>query len=325
VERNRTIGSVKGELITKGKEAALCAIKVFNDPLIHFKSEAFIVLMTIAWTDLLHAYYRAKGIDYRYYKQHTKRKTYDRTTHGAKKHWELERCLNDDKCPIDRDTANNLRFLIGLRHEIEHQMTRVLDSYLSGRYQACVLNYNHYLKKLFGARHALDTHLTNTIQFAELSADQFVQAETPDQIPANLRAFITSFDGALSHDEYNSPRYSYRLLFKKKLVNHPGQADRVIQFIDPNSDLAKAIDKEFWVKKEVEKSKYLAKHIVAEVRKVGFAKFRTNPEHLQMWHAEDAKNPAKGYGADVAGTWYWYETWLKRCIEICQAAEDKYK
>jgi hypothetical protein len=325
MKRNRTIGSVKAELLTKAKESALCAIKVFNDPLIKFKSEAFTVLMIIAWTYLLHAHYRSKRIDYRYYKQNPKRKTYDRTKHGAKKYWELERCLNDTSCPIDHDTKNNLRFLIGLRHEIEHQMTRVLDDYLSGRYQACALNFNTYLKTLFGPRHALDTHLTYTIQFVELTADQFKQAETSDLLPPNLRAYIGSFDGALSHDEYNSPQYSYRLLFKKKLVNRPGQADKVVEFIDPTSELAKTIDKEYWVKKEVERPKFLAKHVVGEVRKAGFVKFRTNPEHVHMWRSEDAKNPAKGYGADVAGTWYWYESWCKRCIELCQAAGDKFK
>lgn len=313
------------ELITKAKESALCSIKVFNDPLIKFKSEAFIVLMVIAWTYLLHAYYRWKGIDYRYFNQTGKRKKYDRTKHGAKKYWELERCLHDPNCPIDKDTKNNLKFLVGLRHEIEHQMTRVLDNYLSGRYQACVLNFNEYLKRLFGAKHALDTQLTYTIQFVELTAEQFRQAETPEVLPLNLRAYIAGFDGALSHDEYNSPRYSHRLLFKKKLVNRPGQADRVIEFIDPNSELARTIDKEYWVKKEVERPKYLAKHVVAEVRKAGFTKFRTMPEHLKMWKSEDAKNPAKGYGTEVAGTWYWYESWVKRCVELCQAEGSRYK
>jgi hypothetical protein len=77
--RTRTIGSIRAELISKAKEAALCALKVFNDPLIKFKSEAFIVLMIIAWTYLLHAYFRAKRVDYRYYKQNPKRKT-----HGIK-------------------------------------------------------------------------------------------------------------------------------------------------------------------------------------------------------------------------------------------------
>ena len=323
--RVRTIGSVKTELITKAKESTLCAIKVFNDPLIKFKSESFIVLMVIAWTYLLHAYYRAKGIDYRHYRQKPKRKTYERTKHGARKHWELERCLDDPSSPVDTDTGNNLRFLIGLRHEIEHQMTRALDNYLSGRYQACVLNFNHYLKALFGSRHALDAHLTYAIQFVELTADQLQQAEAPEALPANLRAYITGFDGGLSHEEYNNPRYSYRLLFKKKLVNRPGQADKVIEFIDPSSDLAKTIDKEYWVKKEVERKKFLAKHVVAEVRKAGFTRFRPMPEHLKMWKAEDAKNPGKGFGTDVAGTWYWYESWVRRCIELCQAAGDRYR
>jgi hypothetical protein len=321
----RTIGSIKIELVTKAKESALCAIKVFNDPLIKFKSEAFIVLIVVAWTYLLHAFYRSKGIDYRYFKQTAKRKIYDKTKHGAKKHWELERCLDDAACPIDKDTKNNLKFLIGLRHEIEHQMTRSLDNYLSGRYQAAVLNFNNYLKELFGTRHALDTHLTYSIQFVELTGEQFHQTETPDCLPANLRSFIGAFDGELTHEEYNAPGYSYRLLFKRKIVNRPGQADKVIEFIDPKSDLAKTIDKEFWVKKEVERPKFRPTQVVAEVRKAGFQKFRIQPDHVKMWKAEDAKNAAKGFGVDIAGTWFWYESWIKRCVDLCSASGDRYR
>lgn len=323
--RVRSIGSFKAELITKAKESALCAIKVFNDPLIKFKSEAYIILIVVAWTYLLHAYFRSKAIDYRYFKQNPKRKTYDKTKHGAKKHWELERCLSDAACPVDKDTINNLKFLIGLRHEIEHQMTRSLDNYLSGRYQACVLNFNYYLTKLFGPQHALDSYLTYSIQFVELTADQLQTTQTLKSLPQNLQAYIASFDGALTHKEYNNPRYSYRLLFKRKLVNRPGQADKVIEFIDPTSELAKTIDKQYWVKKEVERPKFRATQVATEVRKVGFVKFRVNPEHVELWKREDAKNPAKGYGVDVAGSWYWYESWIKRCTELCTAAGDKYK
>jgi hypothetical protein len=161
-KRTRSIGSQRRELVLKAREAALSAIKIFNDPLITFKSEAYIVMMVIAWTYMLHAFYRSKGIDYRYFDQGAKRKRYHRTKQGAFKHWELERCLNEPKSPLDRDTANNLRFLIGLRHEIEHQMTKSLDSFLSGRYQACALNFNAYLKQLFGTRFGLDQHLMYT-------------------------------------------------------------------------------------------------------------------------------------------------------------------
>jgi hypothetical protein len=173
-KRTRTIGSLKRELVLKSQEAALTAVKVFNDPLIKFKSETFIVLMVIAWTYLLHAYYRSQRIEYRYCELKTggKRRRFDRTKTGHIKYWELERCLSDSQCPVDRDTANNLRFLIALRHEIEHQMTLALDSYLSARYQACLLNYAEYVRRLFGPKFSIDQHLTYAIQLVELTASR---------------------------------------------------------------------------------------------------------------------------------------------------------
>jgi hypothetical protein len=323
--RKRSIGSLRRELVLKSREAALTAIRIFNDPQVSFKSETFIVLMMIAWTYLLHAYYRGRRVEYRYYQQGPKRRAFDRTKHGAYKYWELERCLTDDRSPLDRDTANNLRFLIGLRHEIEHQMTRSLDAYLSGRYQACALNYNQYLKKLFGKRLGIDQQLAYSIQFLELSEEQVAGPKPEISIPERLRAFVAEFDGALTHDEYNSSRYSYRLVFKRKMVNRPGQADRVVEFIDPSSDLAKAIDKEYWVKKEVERPKFRAKDVVAEIHKAGFPRFSVYSDHVNMWKAEDAKNPAKGYGVEVQGVWYWYESWVQRCVELCRTAGSRFR
>lgn len=325
VKRKRTVGSIRQELIRKSREAALTAIRVFNDPEVQFKSETFIVIMVIAWTYLLHAHYRSKKLEYRYYRQGPKRKIFDRTKHGAYKYWELERCLNDSMSPVDKDTANNLKFLIGLRHEIEHQMTSTLDNYLSGRYQACAVNYNDYVKKLFGRRFSIDSQLTYSIQFLSLSEEQISGAKPEAEIPNRLLNYVADFDGTLTHDEYNSPRFSYRMLFKRKLVNRPGQADRVIEFIDPKSDLARIIDKEYWVKKEVEREKYRPTDVVSEVRKAGFELFRVNPEHVEMWKTEDAKNPGKGYGVDVQGTWYWYRSWVDRCIQLCEATGDRYR
>ena len=59
--------SVSHELVEKSREAALAAVQIFNNPQVTLKSEIFIVLMNIAWTYLLHAYYRKKGIEYRYF------------------------------------------------------------------------------------------------------------------------------------------------------------------------------------------------------------------------------------------------------------------
>jgi hypothetical protein len=320
----RLHGSLRNELLAKAKEAALAAIRTYNDPTITFKSETYVVLMIIAWTYLLHSYYRSKRIDYRYSTGVGSRKRYDRTKRGSYKYWELERCLNDTECPVDGDTINNLRFLIKLRHEIEHQMTRALDSYLSGRYQACALNFNSYLKQLYGPLHGLDQQLSYAIQFLQLSNAQINGQDVGGSIPERLRAFVTEFDSALSHDEYNSDRFSFRLVFKRKLVNRPGQADRVVEFIDPDSEAAKQIDKQYWVKKEVERPKYRAKDVVTAVQAAGFPKFRMFPHHLDMWRAEDGKNPGKGYGVDVQGAWYWYQNWIDRCITLCGEQPERF-
>jgi hypothetical protein len=323
--RKRSIGSLKAELLKKSQEAVLAAIKVFNDPLVQFKSETYIVLMVIAWTYLLHAYYRGRGVDYRYFDQRTVRKRYHRTRHGAYKYWELERCLNDPKSPIDKSSANNLRFLIGLRHEIEHQMTRALDSSLSGRYQACALNFNRYIKSLFGKKYGLDEQLTYSIQFSELSEEQITGPKPEAEIPPRVRAFIAQFDSNLTDEEFNDPRFAYRLIFTRKLVNHKGQADRVIEFIDPKSALGKEIEKHFVVTRETEKPKFRPKKVVEAVRAAGFRKFKMFPHHVDFWRAEQAKDPSKGYGTDVGGDWYWYQGWIDRCIQLCDEAGDTYR
>ena len=239
-------------MLVKSREAALCGIKIFNDPLVSFKSETYIVLMIIAWTYLLHAYYREKGIDYCYFDKRNLRKIYTKTKFGEKRKWELEKCLDDVNCPLDKATTNNLKFLIGLRHEIEHQMTSSLDNFLSGRYQACAMNFNYYIKKLFGQKYTLDKTFAFSIQFAEFSEEQLNKVDKI-LLPNHLNKYIQSFDNTLTETDYNDVRFSYRLLFVRKLVSKIGQSDKVIEFIDPNSELAKNISKEFIIIKDSEK------------------------------------------------------------------------
>ena len=324
--RKRRIGSVKSELLAKAQEAALSAIQIFNSPQIVFKSETFIVLMVIAWTYMLHAYYRSKRIEYRYYKQRGKRRSFVRTKHKSYRYWELEACLKCNESPIDPDTTNNLLFLIGLRHEIEHQMTQSLDNYLSGHYQACALNFNRYIKDLFGDKYGIDDHLAFSIQFMKISEEQIFGFKPESDIPEHLQTYITEFDANLTDDQRSSEHYVMRLVFQPTLVNRPGQANRVINFIKPNSIDPLEDDNRLYVAaKEVERPKYLPSAVAAKVQEAGFAGFRTQPEHVRMWKAEDAKNPCKGYGVEVEGKWYWYESWIKRCIKLCEDAGDRYR
>lgn len=322
-KRVRAVGSISNELLKKSREAALAAVQTFNNPSITFKSEIFIVLMVISWTYLMHAHFRKSGIDYRYFKTRGSRKWFERTTKGAIKYWGLERCLDDPACPLDALVKKNLKFLIGLRHEIEHQMTTRLDAHLSARFQACCLNYNDAVKKLFGHEFGIDKHLSFSLQFSSIDRGQVDLLNPSTELPKNIAAFINAFDAALSEGEYNDPRFAYRVLFIPKTANRKGQADQVIEFIKADSELAKGVNKTYAVIKETERAKFLPKQVLEKMHQKGFPKFNMH-HHTELWKALDAKNPSKGLGVSVVNVWYWYEPWIDIVENHCAQSQKKY-
>jgi hypothetical protein len=167
----------------------------------------------------------------------------------------LTKCLNASQSPLDNETTKNLLFLIGLRDAISHHMSPVLDEYVSARYQACCLNYNHYVKLLFGQRYGIDQHLGYSLQFQSISRDQ-LSAPTEADLPPTVRSYIASFDSQLSADELNSERFAFRMLFVPRLVGKPGQADEVIEFLRPDSEMAQTINRDYVTFKEVERPKF---------------------------------------------------------------------
>ena len=288
-KRVRRVFSIKEELLNKSREAALAAVQIFNNPNVTFKSETYIVLMNIAWTYLLHAYYRAEKVDYRYFAQGAKRKQYDHTKNGAFKHWELERCLNEERCPLEREVVQNLKFLIGLRHEIEHQMTTRIDDLLSARFQACCINYHDAAATLFGEEYGIAKHLAVSLQFSSLSQEQVDTLEQQEGLPRHIKQYIEGFDGALTSDEYASAKFAYRVIFVPKTTNHPNQADQVITFVKADSEIAKTANAVYAVIRETERPKWLPSQVVVKVKADGFSKFGM-AHHTDLWKRYEQKN-----------------------------------
>lgn len=306
---NKRIFSERVELISKSREAALSAVQLFNNPNTTFKTESFIVLFIIAWTYLLHAYYRKIKVEYRYHELINGRKYFEKID-GDYKFWDLSKCISGPKCPLDKNTINNLQFMIGLRNQIEHRKSEGIDGYFSARYQACALNFNFYLKKLHGDRYSLDRKLALSLQFAEFDYDQSqIMKDAIKMIPTHIRTYVADFENQLTENEIEDERFAYRLLFSKVVAKRTGQADRLIEFLLPSDPLAKNIKKEYWIKEDREKPKYIPSQIVAKMREAGYKKFGMH-QHTKLWQEHDAKNPAKGYGARVAKAWYWYQNWL---------------
>jgi hypothetical protein len=322
--RRRRVGSVQAELLAKSREAVLNAVQTFNNPLTRFKTETFIVLMVIGWMYLIHAYYRKHKIDYRYYDQGANRRRYHRTKSGAYKYWELERCLLVDECRLDRATKDNLRFLIGLRHEIEHHGSKGIDDRFTGRYLACCLNYERTVVDWFGARHGLGKALSYALLFEDITSVPKAESE-PEECPSSVAKYVQDFDASLPEDVFQSPNYSYRLLFVRKVTNKLGQADKAIEFIGSESPLADKIDKEYWLIKETERRKYRPTDIQNLMNQEGYELFRIH-HNTQLWKKLDAKNPGKGYGTEVVpGQWYWYDRWVAVVRQHCEQSTAFYR
>ena len=211
---------------------------------------------------------------------------FEKTKHGAYKHWELERCVNDKKCPLDADTVSNLRFLIGVRHEIEHQMTDKIDEFISAKLQACAINFDYYITTLFGEKYSLGKELALAIQFSPLTPGQRDAMRDNPHITTNVRNFVVAFEENLPEESLRSSRYAYRVLFVPINAKREGQADQVVEFIKSDSPLAQNLDKHYTVLKETEKPKYLAKSIVSMMHKKGYMKFTVN-KHTALWKMKE--------------------------------------
>jgi hypothetical protein len=236
--------------------------------------------------------------------------------------------LNEKTCPLDKATKDNLKFLIGIRHEIEHQMTNKIDDYISGKFQACCINYNESIKKNFGKSHAIDKTVPIALQLFSFGENQIAQLKDIDGVPKNLIDFVSDYENGL--DSKNDPKYSYRVIYIRDNVNHEGQADVAYRFVDEKSSDGKEIHNVLI--KRVAKSKLPEKDIVKVVKEAGYPKFTTTA-HQNFWKAlwPDAKArnigaAKKNYGELIMGNiWLWYEdTWLPEVMEYCEKNKAKF-
>jgi hypothetical protein len=314
--------SLRGdELLIKAREAMIAAVHTFNSGGLTFRAELFIVTSIIAWTYLLHAWFKREGIDYRHTKKEGGQKVVAKTSSGADQYWELSQCLKHARCPIQQGSRDNLAFLIELRHEIEHRSTNRIDDAVSAKLQACCINFNDAIKSLFGAQYALERRLPIALQFVTFSPDQRALLKKAGTLPRHVETMMDSFERELTPEQQVDPRFAYRVFMVHRTANRAPGADLAVELVPPGSDVAEKFNMAL---KEVEKRKYLPAEIVATLRSEGWDRF-TMDSHTKLWKRLDAKKPAKGYGAVAVGKqWCWYETWLNHVREECRQHPEQY-
>lgn len=310
------------ELLIKAREAMIAAVHIFNSAGLTFRAELFIVTAIIAWTYILHAFFKREGIDYRYYRNINGISEVELTKNGAEKYWELGYFLRHVKCTLPIGTKKNLEFILKIRHEIEHRSTSRVDDAVSAALQACCINFNDAIKELFGKQYGLERRLPIALQFVTFDADQRAALKKASGLPPHVSTMMTAFMDGLTEDELADPRFAYRVVFVPKIVNRASAADLAIEFVRAGSEEAAEISRVLL--KEVERTKYKPSQIVEAIRAEGFPRFSMN-DHTSLWRSLDARDPGKGFGVQMLdGQWYWYETWRARVRAHCEEHADRY-
>ena len=296
----------------------IAAVQTFNGGGLHFRAELFIVTAIIAWTYLLHAFFRREGVDYR----HVSGGQVALTEHGAEKFWELGKCLRSNRCPLPQPVKDNLNFLLELRHEIEHRSTNRIDDAVSAKLQACALNFNEAIKTNFGPQFGLERRLPIALQFVTFSPDQRALLRRSLELPKHVATMMDAFQQQLTPEQLSDSRFAFRVAFVPRTVNRVGQADVAYELVQPGSDDAAAIERVLL--KETDRRKYRPTQVVQLIRAEGYPRFGLR-DHTDLWQSLGAKEPGKGYGAEVfGGDWAWYDRWVDRVREHCAEHAEWY-
>lgn len=314
--------SIRGdELLVKAREAMIAAVHTFNSAGLTFRAELFIVTAIIAWTYLMHSWFKRERIDYRYTKDVDGQKVVVCTANGGEKYWDLSFCLKHVRCPVERGTRDNLEYLIELRNEIEHRSTSRIDDALCAELQACCINFNDFIRTVFGAQYGLERRLPIALQFVTFGPDQRALLKKAATLPRNIETAMDIFQRHLTAEQLADPRFAFRLFMAHRTANRAAGADLAVQLVPAGDEHPEALK---YALKEVEKRKFLPSEVVRKIRSEGYNLF-TMDDHTRLWKRLAAKDPAKGYGAVAVGSqWCWYETWLNRVREECIANPDWY-
>jgi hypothetical protein len=221
-------------LIDKARESAMLGVQLYNNPLASFRTPGYIVHMIIAYTALFHAIFERRGTEYWYKNDDGTPKIVD----GDKRAWELRQCLKAYYGGHQSAVAANLEFFIDIRNKIEHRFVPALDTTLSGRCQALLMNFEELLVNEFGGFFALGQNLALALQFSVFSKQQQealrrVQAKEYEAITE----YIQQYDAKLPDDITESMQYSFRAFLIPKLGNHAKSSDVAIEYVkfDPDN------------------------------------------------------------------------------------------
>ncbi|HPM10153.1 MAG TPA: DUF3644 domain-containing protein [Paludibacter sp.] len=216
----KKLGILVQQCLDKSIQSALCAIEIYNKPLVRFRSGGYVTLMIISWTSLLHAIFLKRKIK-PYYKE--KNGWNYVKIDNEYKWWELKKCLKEFYgSETNNPVRKNLEFFIPLRNKIEHRFLPELDSTIFGECQQLLFNYDALLTEGFGETYSLRESLSFSLQLYS-NAQAHMDAVKKNAELKNVLDFINDYRSSVSNDVVNSGKYAFNaILFQ--VVNNSNDA-----------------------------------------------------------------------------------------------------
>lgn len=296
--------------VHKAVEIMKTAVMVYNNNVIVTRTETFIVLAVIAWTYLLHAWFRQAGIEPIYKDGDGAPIQID----GKNKLWELSSCIGKPDAQLSAGERNNLKYIIAVRNEVEHRSYEDINADVQAKVQATVLNFLRYAKAKFGPKFDFSRDLAFTIQLQALALKAPNAIKGEGAVSQSVAAVNALLEAPMSTAEFNDPDYAFRVYVVPKITNNSKSADQAVSYSPVGSQVEVAI-------KQVERPKFRMTEAIQMLQAEGVPNV-TSHTFTQAWKSDDLKAPAKGLAVQLGGQWFWYQEGVDRIRAILMAAVD---
>ncbi|HEY9086471.1 MAG TPA: DUF3644 domain-containing protein [Candidatus Tyrphobacter sp.] len=264
------------------REEALLACDLFNDRR-ERNLDAFLAHMMRAWHHLLRAITS---------KEHRLSEMRDWDSHKHLQHY-----LADPADPL----RANLEFFLRLRERIEHRFSRkrlrFVETLVSGKINALLVNFEKTLVAEFGERWSLADAMRFPIFLSSLTRESARLLEGAyEGTPTSVLRFIESYEARLDHSIRVSEAYDFRIYLMPKAP--PTERDLPIEFVDLSklsAEEAEAVENARVIIRDrqieaINVNRLKAGEVVAQVRMVfpAFSMYR----HTLAWRYHGIRPPS---------------------------------
>lgn len=220
-------------LVARSREAALTALRVYNDPAAGFRTETFAMLMIVAWNTLMQAICERDDLEYFESEDDGEVVLIEGRPKAIGTRELAELVVGGDGFAALRA---NLDYWLGLRNLVAHRYLPELDLLVAPEAQALLLNYETRLAIEFGEEAALGDRLSVPLHLDGFrsSAHRKSLAQLQSKLPADVNDYLSRHRQEQPEEIRRDAAYSLRVFLVAVAANRAGTADMTATFVKPD-------------------------------------------------------------------------------------------